>query len=108
MQKSLTKIKHRLYNIYTNVVKFNAFVGMEGKIQMMRFKNLEAEIKRVGKSVEEVSNELGFAKAVIYNRLRGDTKWVLDDMLKFQEYLNLKSGQNFTLDYLFLFEIGEN
>lgn len=73
---------------------------------MMRFKNLEAEIKRIGKSVEEVSNELGFAKAVIYNRLRGDTKWVLNDMVKFQKYINSNSGKTYTLDYLF--EMGEN
>ena len=67
----------------------------------MRFKNLEAEFARMGLSVEKVAHELGFAKAVMYNRLNGTTNWTLSDMLKLQEFVNVKTKSNYTLDYLF-------
>lgn len=67
----------------------------------MRFKNLEAEFARLGLSVEEVGNELGFAKAVMYNRLANKTKWTLNDMLKVQKLVNERTNSHFTLDYLF-------
>ena len=67
----------------------------------MRFKNLEAEFKRIGLSVEEVGNELGFAKCVMYNRLANKTNWTLNDMLKVQKFVNDRTQQRLTLDYLF-------
>jgi len=62
---------------------------------------LEAEFARIGLSVEEIGNELGFAKCVIYNRLANKTKWTLNDMLKVQKFVNEKLKEHFTLDYLF-------
>lgn len=67
----------------------------------MRFKNLEAEIARAGLSVEEVGHEIGFAKALMYNRLAGKTNWTLIDMLKIQKIINDKTQSHNTLDYLF-------
>ncbi len=67
----------------------------------MRFKNLEAEFARMGLSVEEVANKLGFAKCVMYNRLANKTKWTLNDMLKVQKFVNDGTNQRLTLDYLF-------
>lgn len=67
----------------------------------MRFNNLEAEFKRTGLSVEEIGNELGFAKCVIYNRLANKTNWTLNDMLKVQKFVNDRTQQRLTLDYLF-------
>lgn len=67
----------------------------------MRFKNLEAEFARMGLSVEEVGNELGFAKALMYNRLANKTNWTLNDMLKIQKFINDRTQSHFTLDYLF-------
>ena len=67
----------------------------------MRFKNLEAEFKRIGLSVEEIGNELGFAKCVMYNRLANKTNWTLNDMLKVQKFVNDRTQQRLTLDYLF-------
>ena len=67
----------------------------------MRFSNLEAEIARIGLSVEEVSNELGFAKCVMYNRLNGKTNWTLNDMIKVQQFVNGRTQSELTLDYLF-------
>lgn len=70
----------------------------------MRFNNLEAEIKRTGKSVESVASELNFDRATFYNRLNGKTKWTLGDMLSVQNFLNKTTSQNLTLDYLFKVE----
>lgn len=70
----------------------------------MKFNNLEAEIKRTGQSVETVAYELDFERATLYNRLSGKTKWTLSDMIKIQNFLNLKTKQNLTLDYLFKME----
>ena len=67
----------------------------------MRFKNLEAEFARIGLSVEEVGNRLGFAKVVMYNRLANKTNWTLNDMLKVQKLINDATGSHLTLDYLF-------
>lgn len=67
----------------------------------MRFKNLEAEFARMGLSVEEVGAQLGFKKAIMYNRLSGKTNWTLSDMLKIQKFINVKTKSNYTLDYLF-------
>ena len=67
----------------------------------MRFKNLEAEFSRLGLSVEEVGNELGFAKCLMYNRLKCKTNWTLSDMLKVQKFINDKTQSHYTLDYLF-------
>lgn len=67
----------------------------------MRFKNLEAEFARMGLSVEEVASKLGFAKALIYNRLSGKTNWTLGDMLKLQKFINDRTQSHYTLDYLF-------
>ena len=67
----------------------------------MRFKNLEAEFARIGLSVEEVGNELGFAKALMYNRLACKTNWTLSDMLKIQKFVNDRTQSHYTLDYLF-------
>ena len=67
----------------------------------MRFKNLEAEFARMGLSVEEVAQQLGFAKVVLYNRLNSRTNWTLSDMLKMQKFVNGKNQTNYTLDYLF-------
>ena len=67
----------------------------------MRFRNLEAEFARMGLSVEEVGYKLGFAKAILYNRLACKTNWTLTDMLKVQEFINKATKQHLTLDYLF-------
>ena len=67
----------------------------------MRFINLEAEFARIGLSVDEVGQSLGFQKAVMYNRLNGKTNWTLQDMLKIQKFINEKAHAHYTLDYLF-------
>lgn len=67
----------------------------------MRFNNLEAEIKRAGISVEKFAKEINLDKATMYNRLNGKTKWTLGDMICVQKYINSKTSQNLTLDYLF-------
>lgn len=67
----------------------------------MRFSNLEAEIKRAGMSVETFAKEIHLEKVTMYNRLKGKTKWTLSDMVSIQKYLNNKTSQNLTLDYLF-------
>lgn len=67
----------------------------------MRYKNLEAEFVRMGLSVEDVGNKLGFAKALMYNRLAGRTNWTLSDMLKIQKLVNDSTEAHYTLDYLF-------
>lgn len=67
----------------------------------MRFNNLEAEFARMGLSVEDVASKLGFAKALIYNRLSGKTNWTLGDMLKIQKFINDGTQSHYTLDYLF-------
>jgi hypothetical protein len=67
----------------------------------MRFNNLEAEFARMGLSVEEVGEKLGFAKAVMYNRLANKTNWTLNDMLKVQKFVNDRMKSHLTLDYLF-------
>ena len=67
----------------------------------MGFRNLEAEFARMGLSVEEVGNKLGFAKCLMYNRLKGKTNWTLSDMLKIQKFVNERTQSHYTLDYLF-------
>ena len=70
----------------------------------MKYRNLEAEIKRTGMSVEAVANELKFMRCTFYNRLSGKTNWTLSDMIKVQNFINLKTQQNLSLDYLFKME----
>lgn len=67
----------------------------------MRFGNLEAEVKRIGLSVEEIGGILGYSKMIMYNRLNGKTNWTLQDMLKIQKFINEKAHAHYTLDYLF-------
>ena len=67
----------------------------------MRFINLEAEFARIGLSVDEVGQALGFQKTIMYNRLNGKTNWTLQDMLKMQKFINEKAHAHYTLDYLF-------
>ena len=67
----------------------------------MMFKNLKAEFERMGLSVEEVGDKLGFAKCLLYNRLKGKTNWTLSDMLKIQKFVNDGTQSHYTLDYLF-------
>ena len=66
-----------------------------------RFKNLEAEFTRIGFSVEKVAQELGFERALLYNRLNLRTNFTLNDMLKIQKLINDKTNAHYTLDYLF-------
>lgn len=68
----------------------------------MRFRNLEAEITRLGLSVEEFGNELGFTKCTFYNRLGCRSNWTLTDMLKVQKFINDRTQSKLTLDYLFM------
>lgn len=68
----------------------------------MRFRNLEAEITRIGLSVEEFGNELGFTKGTMYNRLNCKTNWTLTDMRKVQKLINDRTQSKLTLDYLFM------
>lgn len=68
---------------------------------MMKFKNLEAEIKRMGLSNVTFAEKVDIEKVTFYNRLKGATKWTLDDMLKVQQTINESLNQNYTLDYLF-------
>lgn len=67
----------------------------------MRFKNLEAEIKRAGESVETFAGRINLQKMTMYNRLNGKTNWTLTDMTRAQAYLNEKTKQELSLDYLF-------
>lgn len=67
----------------------------------MVFSNLRAEFARMGLSVEEVGDKLGFARSLMYNRLSGKTNWTLGDMLKIQKLVNDTTQSHYTLDYLF-------
>ena len=71
---------------------------------MMKFKNLEAEITRMGMSNVEFSKKVGIETVTFYNRLKGSTTWKLTDMRKVQKFINEKLNQNYTLDYLFTSE----
>ena len=72
-----------------------------GLKRAMRFNNLEAEFARMGLSVDEVGQQLGFSRAILYNRLNCRTNWTLGDMLKILKFVNAKTNSNYTLDYLF-------
>lgn len=65
------------------------------------YPNLEAEIVRAGINRGELMRLLGLRRTALYNKLIGSSKMTLNEMNTLQTYLELKTGKQFTLEYLF-------
>ena len=65
------------------------------------FPNLNAELARIGMSNEKLGEIMGTNTASVHRKLYGITEFKLSELVSIQEYLNEKSDNNLTLDYLF-------
>lgn len=65
------------------------------------FPNLNAELARIGMSNEKLGEIIGANTASVHRKLYGITEFKLCELVAIQEYLNKKSDNDLTLDYLF-------
>lgn len=70
-------------------------------IRAGNFPNLNAELARVGMSNEKLGEIMGTNTASVYRKLYGISEFKLCELVAIQEYLNKKSDNDLTLDYLF-------
>lgn len=66
------------------------------------FPNLVAELARLDMTKSQLGAEAGIAMTTIYSKFKGETKWTLKDMEKIKAVLERRSGEKFSLDYLFV------
>ena len=65
------------------------------------YPNLNAELARSGLTVAMLASFMGMTTQNVNNKLNGKTAIKLRDMKAIQEFLKVKGGGTFTLDYLF-------
>ena len=61
------------------------------------FKNLEAELTRIGKNQKELSELLNIHQSTLSSKMNGHTEFILSECKKIKDCW----FQNLTLDYLF-------
>lgn len=66
------------------------------------FRNLEAELTRAKITKAELAARIGISTGSISLKFNSKTEFTLPEMLAIQEQLKRSSGQEFTLDYLFM------
>lgn len=65
------------------------------------YRNLEAEFLRAGIDKAALTKELGISMQSLNNKLKQKTEFTLAEMDGIKSYLQDKTLQEFTLDYLF-------
>jgi hypothetical protein len=65
------------------------------------YPNIKAELARSGLTIAMLADYMGMTTQNIYNKLNGKTAVNQKDMKTIQEFLRVKGGGTFTLDYLF-------
>lgn len=69
------------------------------------YSNLRAEMTRYEVPVEYLAKACDVSRATIYNKLRGISEFRLGEMETIKEMLDVVSGKNFSLEYLFNREV---
>lgn len=65
------------------------------------YPNINAELARAGLTAATLADYMGMTRQNVYNKLNGKAAFTLKDMETIQEFFKVKTGGNFTLDYLF-------
>lgn len=65
------------------------------------YPNIYAELARAGLTTATLSEYMGMTRQNVSNKLNGKTTFSLKDMETIKEYLKEKTGNDFSLDYLF-------
>lgn len=65
------------------------------------FPNLAAEMARANITKPELAKTIGIALGSMYSKTNGKTEFTLGEMQDIAKYLELKTEQKLTLDYLF-------
>jgi hypothetical protein len=65
------------------------------------YPNISAEMARSGLTIAMLADFMGMTTQNVYNKFNGKTAITQRDMKSIQEFLRVKGGGTFTLDYLF-------
>lgn len=71
------------------------------KKKTLLYPNINAELARNGLTVAMLADYMGMTTQNVYNKLNGKTAVNQKDMKSIQDFLSVKGGGTFTLDYLF-------
>lgn len=69
--------------------------------KVVAYPNLSAEISRAGLNAAMLADYMGITRQAVNKKLSGKTVISIKDMQKIQDFLRVKGGGTFTLDYLF-------
>lgn len=70
-------------------------------MQKKLYPNIRAELARHGLSVTMLADYMGMTRQNMYYKLSGNIEFSLGDMEAVQDFFKLKTGETFSLDYLF-------
>lgn len=66
------------------------------------YKNIDAEISRIGYNRGDLARDLGITRQTLNNIIKGKTKKVdVDFQARLRDLLNSRSDSSLTIDYLF-------
>lgn len=66
-----------------------------------KFINLFTEMARAGIEWQDLEDVIGKSRTSIYMKRTGQVSWTLGEMLAIQDFLEVQTGKEFSLDYLF-------
>lgn len=66
-----------------------------------KYPNIHAEFARYGLSFKELADSMGTTRQNVYGKMGGKTVFTQKDMKAIQNFIKVKSGIDFSLDYLF-------
>lgn len=70
-------------------------------MQKKLYPNIRAELARHGLSVTMLADYMGMTRQNMYYKLAGKIDFSFTDMKTVQDFFKLKTGDSFSLDYLF-------
>ena len=65
------------------------------------YNNLKGEIVRAGLNKMEISKLIGISYNTFRDKIRDKKDWKINEMIKIQQILSDKTGEDKTIDYLF-------
>lgn len=66
-----------------------------------KFINLFTEMARAGIEWHDLEDVIGKSRTSIYMKRTGKVSWTLGEMLAIKDFLEVQTGKDFSLDYLF-------
>jgi predicted transcriptional regulator len=70
-------------------------------MQKKLYPNIHAELARHGLTVTMLATYMGMTRQNVYYKLAGEINFSIKDMEAVQNFFKLKTGDSFSLDYLF-------